>query len=265
MPSSLLLPLLPLLPLLLSLSPTLAIPSQPLITNTTTLPTNYAMLVYQSFTALDVFGPLDILNGLSMYYSNTTSMHISVISSTLEPVTTVPLPNARMNMTHGDFGEKMLPTHTFAEVLAANGSVATGEIEVLIVPGGGGARDDRFEEIEFVKAMYPKLKYILSVCTGATILARAGILDGHRATTNKRAWTWATSTGPKVDWVPTARWVQDGNLWTSSGVSAGMDLTYAWIGHVYGEAAADYIAMSSEYRRWYNASEDPFAEIWGAK
>lgn len=46
-----------------------------------------------------------------------------------------------------------------------------------------------------------QLKYIISVCTGATILARAGVLDGKRATTNKRSWTWATSTGPNVTWV----------------------------------------------------------------
>ena len=72
----------------------------------------------------------------------------------------------------------------------------------------------------------------------------------------------ATSTGPKVNWVHTARWVPDGNIWTSSGVSAGIDLTYAWVGHVYGEDVADYVAMTIEYKRWYNASDDPFAAIW---
>jgi putative intracellular protease/amidase len=104
-----------------------------------------------------------------------------------------------------------------------------GEIEVLIVPGGGGTRDNMTEEIAFVKAMYPKLKYIISVCTGATIVSRAGVLDGRKATTNKRSWPWAVAQGPNVTWVPTARWVEDGNIFSSSGVSAGIDVAYAFI------------------------------------
>ena len=71
------------------------------------------------------------------------------------------------------------------------------------------------------------------------------------------------TTGPKVEWVHAARWVHDGKYWTSSGVSAGIDVAYAWLEEVYGKGAADYIAMSGEYRRWTNASDDPFAEIWG--
>ncbi|KAF2465864.1 DJ-1/PfpI family protein, partial [Lindgomyces ingoldianus] len=248
---------------LLSLPSTLATPVQPPITNTTTLPLNYAILVFPTFQSLDVFGPLDVLNTLSMLYN--TTMHLSIISSTLDAVPTAPQRTARMNMTHGDFGESIVPTTTFKEVLAANGmmkSAHPGEIDVLIVPGGGGTREPREEEIEFVRVMYPKVKHILSVCTGSTILARAGILNNRRATTNKRSWTWATSTGPNVSWVPTARWVEDGNIWSSSGISAGIDLTYAWVGHVYGEKVADFVAMSSEYKRWRNSTEDPFAQIW---
>lgn len=110
--------------------------------------------------------------------------------------------------------------------------------------------------------MLNQVKYILSVCTGSTILARAGILDGRPATTNKRAWAWATSTGPAVDWVHAARWVEDGDIWTSSGISAGIDLTLAWMGHIYGEEVADYVAMSMEYEREMDAGNDPFAAIW---
>lgn len=61
----------------------------------------------------------------------------------------------------------------------------------------------------------------------------------------------------------TARWVQDGKYFTSSGISAGIDVAYAFLEHVYGKGADDYVALSSEYRRWGNASDDPFAAIWG--
>jgi transcriptional regulator GlxA family with amidase domain len=110
--------------------------------------------------------------------------------------------------------------------------------------------------------MESQVKYLISVCTGATILARAGVLDGKKATSNKRSWEWVVSTGPKVDWVHTARWVVDGNIWSSSGISAGIDVTYAWLAHIYGEEVADYMSKSLEYKRWTDSTDDPFAAIW---
>ncbi|KAF2263363.1 DJ-1/PfpI family protein [Lojkania enalia] len=237
--------------------PVLSIPTQPQITNTTRLPTNYAMLVFPGYQALDVFGPLDVLNSLAMVYQ--LPMHLQVISGTLEPVSTIPKTTPTMNMSHGDFGEKIVPTTTFAD------HADEGNIDVLIVPGGGGTREPLEEEIAFVKAMYPKVQYIVSVCTGATILARSGILDGRNATSNKKAWAWVSSTGPNVHWIPTARWVRDGNIWTSSGVAAGIDAALALVADIYGEDVADYIAMFIEYRRQKDETDDPFAAIWGAE
>ena len=62
---------------------------------------------------------------------------------------------------------------------------------------------------------------LLTVCTGAGLAARAGLLDGKKATTNKAAWDWATSQGQATAWQKEARWVEDGNVWTSAGVTAG--------------------------------------------
>jgi transcriptional regulator GlxA family with amidase domain len=67
-----------------------------------------------------------------------------------------------------------------------------------------------------------------------------------------------------VNWVAKARWVDDGDVWTSSGITAGMDLMYAWIEHIWGKETADLIADSSEHIRTRNAGDDPFAERWGA-
>ncbi|KAH7392646.1 DJ-1/PfpI family protein [Pyrenochaeta sp. MPI-SDFR-AT-0127] len=280
-----------LLPVLAAVMPSsLAAPTRPDFTNTTTLPTHFGLLVFPHFQALDVFGPMDVLNTLSMLYGDSTTMYLSILSKTLEPVSTA------MKGMHGkgDFGESIVPTTTFKNYLARgekhddddkecedgagghavakrqhhmpapNGTTETdkGDIEVLIVPGGGGTRQNMTEEIAFVKELYPKLKYIISVCTGSTILSRSGILDGRKATTNKRAWPWATSTGPNVTWVPTARWVEDGNIFTSSGISAGIDVTYAWVSRVYGDEVAEFLSLSAEYDRETDANHDPYGKVW---
>jgi transcriptional regulator GlxA family with amidase domain len=65
-----------------------------------------------------------------------------------------------------------------------------------------------------------------------------------------------------VKWVPSARWVEDGNIFSSSGISAGTDVTFAWVAKVYGEEVATWIAQSMEYERWTDAHRDPFAKIW---
>ncbi len=84
------------------------------------------------------------------------------------------------------------------------------------------------------------------MCNGAGLAARAGVLDGKRATTNKSVWARTIALGPKVKWVAEARWVTDGNVWTSSGVSAGIDVTIAFISAVYGEVNATNIANGME-------------------
>lgn len=69
----------------------------------------------------------------------------------------------------------------------------------------------------------------------------------------------AITQGPRVNWIRHARWVNDGNIWTSSGVSAGIDMMYAYVTELYGENVAAYIAKDMEYVRNTDASNDPFA------
>ncbi|OCL14806.1 hypothetical protein AOQ84DRAFT_351332 [Glonium stellatum] len=147
---------------------------------TTAPPISYGMVLYPNFEPADVFGPLDIFGLLSSDYR----MRLSLIAATLDPVSTKP---TVMNLSGSDFGESIVPTHTF--------STPPEDIEVLFVPGGGGTRSDAFigPAIGFVGRMYPKLKYLITVCNGATIGARSGVLDGRRATTSKRDWAWVSS------------------------------------------------------------------------
>jgi transcriptional regulator GlxA family with amidase domain len=228
-------------------------------------PVHYGVLLFPGFQALDVFGPLDVFNSLSMLYH--FPIKLTMLARTTEAVETSHQRAGNQMFSHPetDCSQSMQINRTFEEQLAIQETGAHGDkgaIDVLIVPGGVGTRNDMSVEIDFVKRMYPSLKAVLSVCTGATILARAGVLDGRRATTNKRAWEWATSTGANVNWIGEARWVVDGNITTGSGISAGIDATYAFVSDNYGEDIAQELADSAEYVRWTDRDHDPFAKRW---
>ncbi len=100
---------------------------------------------------------------------------------------------------------------------------------------------------ENLRRLSEDASFVLSVCTGSALLARCGILEGKRATSNKRAFDWVVSTSDKVHWIRKARWVHDGKFYTSSGISAGMDMTLGFIRDRFGAPAAERIACRMEY------------------
>ncbi len=160
-----------------------------------------------------------------------------------------------MNTKGSRFGVNVVPTHTHESV--------PDDLDVLLIPGGIGVIEDTAKPtIEFVKKTYPKLKYLITVCNGASLAAMAGVLDGKRATTNKAFWKAATAVGPNVNWVKTARYVADGKCWTSGGVSAGMDVTLAWMAKIYGQERARTAANIMEYEWRDDPNWDPFAYVF---
>ena len=139
------------------------------------------------------------------------------------------------------------------------------QFDILLVPGGPGTRREVDNQVmlDWLQNQSMGAEYVTAVCTGSALLARAGILDGRKATTNKRAYDWATSQSDKVEWIKQARWVEDGKFFTSSGVSAGMDMSLALIARLLGEDAAEQAATWTEYE-WHRDPEwDPFAEVYG--
>lgn len=98
--------------------------------------------------------------------------------------------------------------------------------------------------------------------------ARAGVLDGKRATTNKSDWEGVVRDAPGVQWVKEARWVVDKSdvrgdgkgteVWSSAGVSAGVDLMFAWVESIWGEEVAAGVERVLEFRRWREGDVDPF-------
>ncbi|KAJ7176327.1 class I glutamine amidotransferase-like protein [Mycena crocata] len=214
------------------------------------LPVNYGLLLFPTFEQLDVNGPLEALYLLSLQFP----MNLAIIAETIDPVSSKPLPaNNSMN---SNFSQSVIPTHSFATVP---------DIEVLLIPGGFGAEVPEASDalIDFVREIFPKVNYLITVCTGAGLAARAGVLDGRNATTNKAEWVQTTSLGPKVNWIPKARWVEDGNVWTTSGVSAGTDGVLAFIEKLYGAGPATTVSNTMEWNRITNSSDDPFAELYG--
>jgi putative intracellular protease/amidase len=139
-------------------------------------PTKYAVALFSGFQALDVFGPLDALNILSA----STPLGLYILSTTLSPVSTIPVKDP----IPGFIGQSVVPTHTYQD--------APSDIEVLLVPGGQGTRDPELTQpvVDFIASSFPKLRYLLTVCTGSAVAARAGVLDGRNATSNKLAFDW---------------------------------------------------------------------------
>ena len=114
--------------------------------------------------------------------------------------------------------------------------------------------------LDYLRAAAGQADIVTSVCSGSALLAKAGLLDGLQATTNKQFFQLARMQSDKVDWVEAARWVDAGKFVTSSGVSAGMDMTLAVIARVWGEESAEYAARFAEYTWHRDPAEDPFVE-----
>ena len=137
-------------------------------------------------------------------------------------------------------------------------------LDVLMIPGGNTGPLVDVDDAEFaplrdwVHAMNAKVQIMASVCTGAAVLAKAGLLDGLPAATNHQAFGWVASFGPKVKWDNVSRWVDAGKYVTSAGVSAGTDLGFYLVSRLAGLAVAEIAVITAEYD-WHR---DPKAPIF---
>jgi transcriptional regulator GlxA family with amidase domain len=115
--------------------------------------------------------------------------------------------------------------------------------------------------LDFLRRRTATAEVTMSVCSGSAILAKAGLLDGRRATSNKQFFDLARAQSTAVRWVEQARWVEDGPFATSSGVSAGTDMALAVIAKIYGREVAQEIADSTEYEWQQDSARDPFVRF----
>lgn len=190
------------------------------------------VLLFPEFETLDVFGPLEMFGMLS------DRLEIAMISEQGGLVK-----SAQGQFIHTEFHWNNAP-----------------HLDLLLIPGGMGTRKEVFNSpmLHWIKTRSEQSELTLSVCTGSALLAKAGVLDGLKATSNKRAFTWVMEQGPQVIWVKKARWVDAGRIITSSGISAGIDMSLYTIARLYGEAVRDEIAQRAEYSTNTDANLDPF-------
>jgi transcriptional regulator GlxA family with amidase domain len=193
-------------------------------------------LLFPGFELLDVFGPLEVFGNRNL-------------ATPLFDIVTVAEVPGLVESAQGPRSE------------AQRGLDDCPALDVLFVPGGLGTRRevDNPKLTSWVRERAATAELVLSVCTGASLLARAGVLDGRRATTNKRAFDWVKTQGPAVEWVRQARWIEDGRFFTSSGVSAGIDMALQVVAHLAGIEEARRIGRIIEYRWQEDCGEDPFA------
>ena len=94
------------------------------------------------------------------------------------------------------------------------------------------AEDEELKQ--WIRQATGKAERLMAVCTGTVLLGMTGVLDGRKVTTNKLNFTKTVQLASNVEWVKEARWVEDGKFFTSSGVSAGMDMALAVVADLFG-------------------------------
>ena len=217
-----------------------------------------AALVFENMAPLDLFGPIQVFNVACTPDAERLS----------KPDTTKPLYRVIT------MGKNKGPIATGREgagpVVLADYSIDDDvDFDILLIPGGGGTRalvDDR-GFVELLTAACKKAKIVASVCTGAALLSKTGLLDQKPATSNKTAWDWVVRQRDGVEWDPSPRWVDlidketQTGLITSAGVSAGIDMVLALVADLDGEQVADNAAVFIEHNRVRNPANDVFAYL----
>ena len=137
-------------------------------------------------------------------------------------------------------GLKVTPDHTLA---------SCPPLDVLVVPGGWGTRRLLHEKplLAWIARRGREVETLTSVCTGAMLLGGAGLLDGRHATTHWRSLDWMRESFPGVTVETDLHVVEDGNVFTSAGISAGIDMALRVVARYHGEAIAHATARHMEY------------------
>lgn len=191
---------------------------------------NIGILIFDDVEELDFVGPWEVFQMV-----NEVARHRG------EPE---PLNNRLISRDGGDI--------TAVKAMRVGAHVSMAEVDaldVVLIPGGQGTRTviEDAAIMEWFGNISPCCEWVTSVCTGAFVLAKAGLLDGRRAATHWAAFKEFERLGLKGTLVPDVRYVRDGNVVTSAGVSAGIDMSLWLVGQWFSPQMARDVARAMQY------------------
>lgn len=187
------------------------------------------ILLFNEVEVLDFAGPFEVFSLASLPDSKEKLFKVSTVAQTLEPI------RARN-------GLRVLPEYDFNH---------SPRFDLLIVPGGYGAEEiELYNEvlIQWIKSRKDQVSVLASVCTGAFLLAQAGFLEGRRATTHWMDLDRLQKAYTGIQVLRDVKYVDEGDMITSGGISAGIDMSFYLVQKLAGKDATSYTAKRMEYR-----------------
>lgn len=189
------------------------------------------ILVFENVEVLDFCGPFEVFSVTRLNEERRreepSPFKLSLVAETTAPVVATG-------------GMKVLPDYDLERCP---------QLDILVVPGGWGTRKEMHNArlLDWIAARAGRVETLSSVCTGALLLGKAGLLDGKRATTHWRSLDWMQELFPAVAVEKRRHFVEDGALFTSAGISAGIDMSLKVVARYCGEAVARATARHMEY------------------
>ncbi len=191
---------------------------------------NVAILIFDEVEVLDFCGPFEVFGVASLHSTGERSFYVYTIAEKSEPV------SARN-------GLSINPNFTLADCP---------QPYILLVPGGRGTRGVVHNEVlvNWVREQAGRVELVLSVCTGALVLAKAGLLEGLSATTHFQALNELRDLAPNTTLCLDQRYVDNGQVVLSAGISAGIDMSLYVVARLLGEEQANETARYMQYDYW---------------
>ena len=189
------------------------------------------ILVFPDVEVLDFCGPFEVFS--------VTRLNEELRRQELSPFEPVIVAETRAVVT-ATGGLKVVPDYSIDECPP---------LAILVVPGGWGTRKEikNARLLEWIAKRAGEVETLTSVCTGSMLLGQAKLLDGRHATTHWRSLDWMRESFPAVTVEEKLHVVEDGNVLTSAGISAGIDMALRVVARYHGEAIARNTARNMEY------------------
>ncbi len=181
------------------------------------------VVFFPLYQLLDAVGPMDYLNNHSKSYLETLGGMPPHLIAKATDIRWHFIGESLEETVQPTTGPPQRPTHTFTN--------PPPHLDYILVPGTDPKYQFSPACTEFFKTQFPKIRALLTVCTGSIALAQTGILDGHKVCSNKWVLGELAKAGllkgepfKNVKWIGDRRWIVDGKIWSAAGVTAGIDL-----------------------------------------